>query len=96
MSKHTPGPWQYVLQGGTTLFITEADGSTIICVRVTENTTAHSRLAANARLIAAAPDLLEALRRFADTDLTNPIVRDTFGFDVLHARAAIAKAEGKE
>lgn len=40
-------------------------------------------------------ELLEALRRFADTDLTNPIVRDTFCFDVLSARAAIAKAEGK-
>ena len=40
-------------------------------------------------------ELLEALRRFANTDLTVPIVRDTFGFDVLRARAAIAKAEGQ-
>ena len=62
MSKHTPGPWQYVFEGGTTAFITEADGSTIICIRTTENTTAHKNLAANARLIAAAPDLLEALK----------------------------------
>lgn len=44
---------------------------------------------ANARLIAAAPDLLEALR---------PMVNGTYyitGKDVERARAAIAKAEGK-
>jgi hypothetical protein len=62
MSKHTQGPWQYVFEGGTTAFITKADGSTIICIRTTENTTAHKNLAANVRLIAAAPDLLEALK----------------------------------
>lgn len=66
MSKHTPGPWQYAFEGGTTAFITEADGSTIICIRTTENTTAHKNLAANARLIAAAPDLLEACKTFAE------------------------------
>ena len=38
--------------------------------------------------------LLEALRPFAETDLTSLTVRDTFGFDVLRARAAIAKCEG--
>ena len=53
-------------------------------------------LKANARLIAAAPDLLEALRVFAETDLTSPGVRDTFAFDVLRARAAVAKAEGEK
>ena len=57
MSKHTPGPWQYAFEGGTTAFIVEADGSTIFCLRTTENTTAHKNLAANARLIAAAPTL---------------------------------------
>ena len=61
MTKHTPGPWQYAFEGGTTAFITESDGSTIFCLRTTENTTAHKGLAANARLIAAAPELLEAL-----------------------------------
>lgn len=72
MSKYTPGPWQYVFEGGTTAFIVEADGSTIICIRVTENTTAHKNLATNIRLIAAAPDLLKALNlmreRFLDTE----------------------------
>ena len=61
MSKHTPGPWQYAFEGGTVAFITEADGTTVCKLSTLENSTAHSRLAANARLIAAAPALLEAL-----------------------------------
>lgn len=66
MSAHTPGPWQYVFEGGTTAFITETDGSTIICIRTTENTTAHKNLAANACLIAAAPELAATLAAVAD------------------------------
>lgn len=75
MSKHTPGPWLYAFDGGTTAFITEADGSTIICIRTTENTTAHRNLEANARLMATAPELFASLlemeemfRGYADTD----------------------------
>ena len=43
---------------------------------------------ANARLIAAAPDMLDALRR-----LTHPMANDE---DLSHALAVIAKAEGGE
>jgi hypothetical protein len=43
---------------------------------------------ANARLIAAAPDMLDALRR-----LTHPMASDE---DLQHALAVIAKAEGRE
>lgn len=91
MSKHTPGPWQYAFEGGTTAFITEADGSTIICIRTTENTTAHKNLAANARLIAAAPDLLNAVRFL----LSNPDNRISQA-DINAAGAAIAKATGQQ
>lgn len=72
--KYTRGPWR-------------AEGPSIWndygCVCVSVNT------AANARLIAAAPELLEALQgvlRVAD--------RETIEFDA--ARAAIAKALGNE
>ena len=48
---------------------------------------------ANARLIAAAPEMLEALRELcADTYLADPINADRMS----KARAAIAKAEGRE
>jgi hypothetical protein len=59
---HTPGPWQYAFEGGTVAFITEADGTTVAKLSATENTTAHSALPSNARLIAAAPELLAALQ----------------------------------
>jgi hypothetical protein len=91
MNKHTPGPWQYVFEGGTTAFITEVDGSTIICIRTTENTTAHKNLAANVRLIAAAPELLEALEALLNYENLGAYERA----DVRQqARAAIAKATG--
>ena len=61
-TKHTPGPLQYAFEGGTVAFILESDGTVVAKLSVTENTTSHRALAANARLIAAAPDLLEALR----------------------------------
>lgn len=41
-------------------------------------------------------ELLEALKPFASTDLTSPVVPAPFAFDVLRARAAIAKAEQAE
>lgn len=109
MSKHTPGPWQYVFEGGTTAFITESDGSTIICIRTTENTTAHKNLAANVSLIAAAPDLLvyalceDARSRGEDIAETvlkrhgfNPKAESAQDFVDRIRRAAIAKAEGRE
>jgi hypothetical protein len=92
MSKHTPGPWQ--ARGSTVLAksrigtnCTDADvavyGAPLVCESI--------RSDANARLIAAAPDLLEALRSLElSADLPamfNDPVR-------VKARAAIAKAEG--
>lgn len=64
-AKHTPGPWQYAFEGGTVAFIVESDGTTVAKLSVTENTTAHAALPANSRLIAAAPDMLEALQSCA-------------------------------
>jgi len=61
MNDTSPGPWQYAFEGGTVAFITEADGTTVCKLSVTENTTAHRHLAANVRLMAAAPALLRAL-----------------------------------
>lgn len=66
MSEHTPKPWRYIFEGGTVAFIVEADGTAICKVSTIANSTAHSRLIANARLIAAAPDLLAALRDIAN------------------------------
>ena len=80
---HTPGPWQYVDDGPTNYLINGPD-----------TPVGEAGREANARLMAAAPDLLEALRA---------VVRD-IAFEsgnrphntALHAaEAAIEKAEAK-
>jgi len=107
---HTPGPWSTEGQGGyerertdgsprRSLNVGTRDGSTVaeVCVPMGgswDNPTA----AANARLIAAAPELLAALAMFLDRiDRNNVPVPSYFAHAVDTARAAIAKAtkEGK-
>ena len=92
MSKHTPGPWEAHLDEA--YFVTGPDRGRVAIM--THLKGAHGlggrrsgdESAANARLIAAAPDLLEAL-----TDLLG---WQTLAPDdvVAAARAAITKAEG--
>ena len=96
-SKHTPGPWvaeDRVYDGTGAAVIASYDEFTItmpsrgMVVYVTRPVgVSNAETVANARLCAAAPDLLEALKavvKVAD--------RKTVEFDL--ARAAIAKAEG--
>lgn len=86
MSKHTPGPWVASL----TLGYGEAGEHGIPIAREKDDLlVAHVYGAANARLIAAAPDLLEALELVVD-------ITERAGLGaVLNARAAIAKAKGE-
>jgi hypothetical protein len=83
--KHTPGPWEV-----------ELDGS-ILCQETYENLMGQTRRKhvaraylrrADARLIAAAPELLESLKEYAEGYEGTRSERDA------RARAAIAKAEG--
>lgn len=103
MSKHTPGPWTVGMAGqyGThnvNIIYAGADNS----VATVYGLPMHTKLEnieprwteglANARLIAAAPELLEALQEIAN---------DPDSFEVLtqwqrdQVRAAIAKATGE-
>lgn len=82
--KHTPGPWEYEVHGRARHMISAPEdrcGGYIIASMSNEAPCRE----ANARLIAAAPDLLAALVRVADPDQE---VADWIG-DV---QAAIAKA----
>jgi hypothetical protein len=58
---HTPGPWLYDHQDNQALIV-DTQGFTVVELSALENSTAQSTLADNARLIAAAPDLLAALK----------------------------------
>jgi hypothetical protein len=80
-SKHTPGPWK---QGSTHPENVSA-GSALVCTTLSRGRF-NDEQKANARLIAAAPDLLEALQ----TMLKHP---DTMTAKLV-AQAAIARAAG--
>lgn len=84
MSAHTPGPW-FIVQGPS-VFVTRLDGAHIAKIGAAEN------MRASARLIAAAPDLLAALRSLlaAGTDRSSAewIAAEE------QARTAISRVEG--
>ena len=94
-AQHTPGPWKVLEHSWSDTSIVAEGFDHGICLLDINHATEESQeadealMAANARLISAAPDLLEALRgvlRVAD--------RATVEFDA--ARAAIAKATGSK
>jgi hypothetical protein len=87
--KHTPGPWSY--EAGQEDFVYDAKGNV---VADTWYYACGEKSEANARLIATAPDLLEAANwaaNYIDTIL------DPNAWKVLDSlRAAIAKATGSQ
>lgn len=87
-AQHTPGPWEAGQYGNS--FIVTAKGG-MYDVAVVRNI-GNEDNAANARLIAAAPDLLEALRQLRDAFIVTSVEMQA---DAMRAaRAAIAKATG--
>lgn len=103
---HTPGPW---LRDGTTVFALNSQGTNRTCFNVAnggEIWRPHDRASikvertppeeheANARLIAAAPELLSALDELVDA-LTAGYVPQKDGSMLKEARALIARAGGR-
>jgi hypothetical protein len=84
-ARHTPGPWTY--PGGTGNLIGGPDRLRIADLGGLERSPDERQ--ANARLIAAAPDLLAACKAFAAAR-SNPELSAA----VLQAESAILKAEG--
>lgn len=91
-SKHTPGVWTAALEGnGFNGAIYVMAGSEEICEVFDDSETAEMPAVANARLIAAAPDLLELLKRVAEADSSNDDIRTAWWEE---RAEAIAKATG--
>jgi hypothetical protein len=96
MSKHTPGPWEvkpYAWQrGNVSVFAPKFGrapyGACVAYTPCSDGVGGAEGALANARLIAAAPELLEALKRLL-TDEDYPQAERV-------ARAAIAKATGEQ
>lgn len=101
MSKHTEGPWLYTDDqvvdeyGGTIADASARRHFPGVEGRAQE---VEAEIQANVRLMAAAPELLVALKDLADWCDNIPDsagVLDGFGDVMDEARAAIAKAEGR-
>lgn len=105
-AKHTPGPWAFIVEpteceGVNVRFsIQTADGDTIYIASGQSQEHLQDRgsgivleaaCVANARLIAAAPDLLEACETLLFELVAGPAARDEV---IASARAAINKATG--
>ena len=91
-TQHTPGPWLYAQEGVDAFGIVQPDGHSIVHLVALQNSTSASHLPANARLIAAAPDLLDALKDMLDN---HEDACTGYGEGAAEkARDAIAKATG--
>lgn len=88
-SKHTPGPWS-LAEADSTIPIRDAEGHTVASIRYRE------RDFSDACLIAAAPDMYEALSRLLGYAEDAAAERDERPGAIDAARAALAKAEGRQ
>lgn len=99
-AKHTPGPWCTHRNGFSSVYIEARVGGGMLqevaCCGPTNE--GSDQQEANARLIAAAPELLDALRGLLALEEENLRGYDDIDVcaEVQFARAAIAKAEGGE
>ena len=101
MGAHTPGPWVIARTSGSQIYVTQpqnhAGRKPGYYAEIRRFTPNHDEVEANAHLIAAAPELLEALIHMAsvaerDGWQTATTGRQLFLWD---AKVAIAKAKGE-
>lgn len=93
MSKHTPGPWTYRKLGVRAITYAITSGSTSIAATTDSKARKAEEQIPNARLIAAAPEMYEALVWILQY-IESP---DSFKAPAIEkVRAAIRKAEGTE
>lgn len=102
MSGHTPGPWRFGNASEDQRLVLGEDGGYVCNVQIYQTPRYMGQLdeperEANALLIAAAPDLLEALQKLVDCcDDSDGAQYGTLGTSFVRsiATAAIAKATG--
>lgn len=91
-TKHTPGPWHLGKRAAAKAIY--GDKGEEVC-QMLGHFNADDENLANARLIAAAPELLEALQVIASQSLGDDwTAEQAITFVKEHARSAIAKATG--
>lgn len=90
---YTKGPWEVEAEAGFGVFVHDPEGTVAEVMCDQKHTDDYTALA-NARLIAAAPELLEALRLIV-TNSAPGSVNTLCRADLDRAKQAIRKAEGK-
>jgi hypothetical protein len=99
--RHTPGPWSATgkgIDGGRMVVNATGPGRSGTIAIVTNRTQGKGRVGHNARLIATAPDLVAALATMlgvAEMDALDD-KSNVWRSAMIDARAAIAKAEGRD
>jgi len=98
-AQHTPGPWEWTpdfetVDGRETWSLVNADGWGILSCDGVENSPQVATSIHDARLIAAAPDLLAALVEIRQVARDNDTHSHRMRISML-ADAAIAKAKGQ-
>jgi hypothetical protein len=100
MGTYTPGPWRggWVVHGQTPIIGSRKNGEQIpgtarVVCHIPESLRDEEG-EANVRLIAAAPDLLEACKAVQMYGMKGKMPDDRWAFDLL--AAAITKAEGRD
>ena len=102
MSKHTPGPWRignlasydgYTGQPYRNVWAGQGEAATVVARAIRSEGVMTNDVDADARLIAVAPELLEALKELME--YAGIIEERCDAVATNKARAAIAKAEGK-
>ena len=98
-TKHTPGPWDiHESEGRIEIHpADDIDGLRVIADLVFGDTLSADECRANARLIAAAPDLLEALKQILPMAEKAYCQLGAIGWkEIEYARQSINRAEGRE
>jgi hypothetical protein len=107
VSAHTPGPWTFKKSGSQEWQIDAPNGDPTLgyvdweCMALcygSDDSPEHGKTVgeANARLIAAAPAMLEALERISELSKSQFYKPQDLGMAAIHlAKAAIAKATGE-
>ncbi len=100
MSKHTPGPWHCRVHGvheGEYTIRCQTYGYAPLAIVRGDKRSTKAQAHENARLIAAAPDLLEALKAMVKAFHTYAPKTEGAEYNcVIDACAAIAKATGEQ
>lgn len=94
---HTPGPWKNPRPtiSGDSLYIADKTGNWDIATVKISHAPSPEQAAANAQIIAAAPELLAALQTIAAQSVgADWTAEQAIEFCKEHARAAIAKIKG--